>query len=338
MRNRRHSSETISERVQLRSLDVDAIFEQLRATTPYFQIVKYVADDIMTQCPFHSNGQEHKPSFGIGHNLNSPSYGLYHCFTCGARGTIIQLTNKLFGNLDEYDTTFVQQVSDIAYTEYRKPITLELRDFREHKPAVPEIQLRSYRDVHSDYLTNRHIDPLIQQLFDCGYDPVEEAVTFPVKDMEGKVCFVASRKIKYKQYRYPAGVEKPIYGLYELFSIFPDTEKLIIVESIINALTLWSWGIPAVALLGTGSQSQVDFLNSTFIKHYILCLDGDDAGKRGTKKLSTKLTGFVQTIPMFDGKDVNDLDETVFRGLMLLTHTVECDEEERGDDDELQDI
>ena len=41
-------------------------------------------------------------------------------------------------------------------------------------------------------------------------------------------------------------------------------------------------------------------------------------GRKGTEKLKKKLKGFVQVIPMFDGKDVNDLDEVVFRGLTLL--------------------
>lgn len=318
MDNHRHSSEKHRERVQLQSLDVTAIFEMLKATTSYFSISNYASEDIMTQCPFHGNGHEQNPSFGICYNRSSPYYGLYHCFSCDARGTIIQLVNRIYGNTNENDVSLVQQVSDVAYREYRTLRTLPSRKAIDTKPKVPEVKLRSYRDIRSDYLDNRHISPLIQQLFDCGYDPVEEMVTFPVKDTTGQVCFVATRTIKYKQYRYPAGVEKPIYGLYELFEIFPDTHRIVIVESIINALTLWGWGIPAVALLGTGSQSQIDFLNTLPIRHFILCLDGDDAGRKGTEKLKKKLKGFVQVIPMFDGKDVNDLDEVVFRGLMLL--------------------
>ena len=70
-------------------------------------------------------------------------------------------------------------------------------------------------------------------------------VTFPVKDSNGQVCFVATRTIKYKQYRYPAGVEKPIYGLCTSCLKYSQTHRIVIVESIINALTLWGWGIPA---------------------------------------------------------------------------------------------
>lgn len=318
MDNHRRFSETLSERIHLQSLDVDSIFEMLRATTPYFQITKHTQDSIQTQCPFHSMGQERNPSFGICNNRQSPAYGLYHCFTCDAKGTIVQLVNRLNGIDDDNDTTLIQQVSDIVYSEYRQPIVLNLRAVKDKKSTVHDIVLKSYRDIHTDYLTNRQVAPLIQQLFDCGYDPVQEAVTFPVKDINGKVCFVATRKIKYKQYHYPAGVEKPLYGLYELLTLFPDSTSIVIVESIINALTLWSWQIPAVALLGTGSQTQIDFLNSLNIRHFILCLDGDSAGWKGTDKLKNSLNAFVQVIPMIPGKDVNDLDETVFRSLMLL--------------------
>ena len=68
MDNRRHSSETHRERVYLQSLDVTAIFEMLKATTSYFSISNYASEDIMTQCPFHGNGHEQNPSFGICYN------------------------------------------------------------------------------------------------------------------------------------------------------------------------------------------------------------------------------------------------------------------------------
>ena len=53
-------------------------------------------DDIMTNCPFHKDGQERKPSFGV-----SRIDGKCHCFTCGWAGTIDQMISEVFGHYDE---------------------------------------------------------------------------------------------------------------------------------------------------------------------------------------------------------------------------------------------
>lgn len=305
------------EKVVLSSIDVDAVFELLRNTTPYFNKWSTTQDDILTQCPFHGLGNEQHPSFGICNNRSKPSYGLYHCFACSASGTIVQLVNRLMTNRDDNDLTLIQQVSDVAFAEYRTLPRLKPRD-NNKEASVSDIELKSYRVTHVDYLDKRGIKPLIQKAFDCGYDGVQEAVTFPVKRLDGSVCFVVRRKIKYKQYHYPLGVEKPIYGLYEFQQMFPDRREVVVVESVINALTLWGWGIPAIALLGTGSQSQIDFLNKTDLRTYMLCLDGDAAGWKGTEKLKKQLRGYVTVIPMIPGKDVNDLTEAEFKALYML--------------------
>ena len=46
------------EKVVLSSIDVDAVFEMLKNSTPYFNKVSYTQDDIVTQCPFHGFGNE----------------------------------------------------------------------------------------------------------------------------------------------------------------------------------------------------------------------------------------------------------------------------------------
>lgn len=306
-------------RVHLPSIDVDSVFEFLQNTTPFFRLRSDTQDDILTQCPFHGNGNERHPSFGICNNRSSSKYGLYHCFTCGESGNIVQLINKLHdvGNIN--DTTLISQVSDIAFTDYRGAVTVKPREPIK-LPTVTNVELMSYRLTHSDYLDKRGINPLVQQVFDCGYDEVNEAVTFPVRHLDGSVYFVVQRKIKYKRYHYPPGVEKPVYGLFEFSKIFPNRRDVIIVESIINALTLWGWGFPALALLGTGTQTQIDFLNSTDFRKYILCLDGDTAGDNGTVKLRKQLKGYVTTIPMFRGKDINDLTKSTFMLLHALRY------------------
>lgn len=310
--------------VDLKSIDVDAVFEALRASTSFFRIVEESGDDISTQCPFHGFGNEKHPSFGICHNRANPQYGKYHCFACHAKGTIISLVNHLSNRNpgDNYGIDFIRSVSDIQYVD-RVGIT----NLAPRTPIKPEevtgVELMSYRTTSVPYLSEvRHIKPIIQRVFDTGYDPVTNSVTFPVKRLDGSVSFIVRRSIEKKWYNYPLGVDKPVYGVFEFDRIVPKTSlfsrRVVIVESIINALTLWGYGIPAWAMLGTGSQAQLDFLNSTDIREYLLCFDGDKAGLEATYKMQKKLKARTSVIPMLPSKDVNDLSEYVMRLLYTI--------------------
>ena len=123
--------------------------------------------------------------------------------------------------------------------------------------------------------------------------------------------FFCRRSVEGKLYNYPSGVTKPVYGI---DMIPPDCKQVIICESIINALTLWTWGYIAVALMGTGNQYQLTQLKRLGVKEFVICTDGDEAGIKAATKLrnALKQVAIVTVIEMPDGKDVNDLYKEVF--------------------------
>lgn len=111
----------------------------------------------------------------------------------------------------------------------------------------------------------------------------------------------------------PIGVKKPVYGLNK---ITIDMKEVVVCESIINALTLWTWGIPAVALLGTGTKEQYEILRNTQIRTFILAFDGDDAGYRATNRFIMEVKNkiiFYYILP--NGKDINDLTYEEYKKL-----------------------
>ena len=223
---------------------------------------------------------------------------------------------------DRYGLDFIQTISDVEFVDRSGNITLAPRTPIK-PPEVTEVELMSYRSTSVPYLTDvRHIKPIIQRVFDTGFDPVTNSVTFPVKRPDGSVAFVVRRAIDKKWYNYPLGVDKPVYGVFEFNKIVPNNsifaKRVVLVESIINAQTLWGHGIPAWALLGTGSGTQVDFLNTTDIREFLICMDGDNAGTKGAAKLQQALKARTSIIPMLPKKDVNDLSEYVMRVLYTL--------------------
>ena len=75
--------------------------------------------------------------------------------------------------------------------------------------------------------------------------------------------------------------------------------------------TLWKLDYPAICLFGTGGGNQYKMLNKLPIRHYILALDNDEAGKKGSRKLVQYLgkTKLLSKVHYIDNRDINELDE-----------------------------
>ena len=90
--------------------------------------------------------------------------------------------------------------------------------------------------------------------------------------------------------------------------------EVVVCESQINTLTCWTWGIPAIGLIGTGSGEQYKILKHSGIRNYHLALDGDLAGEQGTRRFIKNMPKdvMIDVIPIPQGKDVNDLSKDEF--------------------------
>lgn len=280
-------------RTELLSQDVDV-----------FSVTKENGNNIQTTCPFHKGGRERKPSFGI--NVDN---GACNCFTCGWKGYLPYLVGTLFKRDEEYGLKWLTTNFNSNSIEHRAGINLPSRNtVRPRKKVVEESALDTYRYTHP-YMYQRGLSDYVIGLFDVGYDKDSKCITFPVKDLSGDVVFVARRSVSYKYFNYPSGVDKPVYGAY----LFTEGKykKCYIVESFFNCLTLWKLGLPAVALMGTGTKEQYTILDKLPVREYVIALDPDEAGRLGTVKLRKYLSGshIIKEIVYTDDRDVNDLQE-----------------------------
>ena len=297
--------------------DIDRMLLQLqkellqRYGILYFKDQKKSGNNLQFTCPFHANGQERKPSCGM--NIET---GKFNCFTCGEKGSVEQFVSKCFNIADngEYGAKWLLQLFSDSTYETRKGLYLPQRKHYEPKEYVSEKELDKYRWYH-EYMWKRRLTPEIVELFDIGYDKNTNCITFPVNDLSGKCVFVARRSVNTKFFSYPAQSEKPVYGLDKCL----NAKVLYVCESFINALTLWTYGLKAVALLGTGSKNQYEILTKCGARKYYLCFDGDNAGKRGADRFikNVKNDSIKVVVEMPNGKDVNDSSKKLF--LKLVT-------------------
>lgn len=315
-------------------LDEFGLIRKYRVTNGWYRIY----------CPFHNDGNEKKPSCGVllqDEVRDGKTYtaGMWHCFACGASYDLKTGIQKVLDNsksssmsanawLEQNVPGFVADTSSFDYLVDRESVkklnskfALDYLCKKENKTReyVDEKELQSYRYT-TPYMYERKLTDEVIEKFDVGVDlnyipdgrkKKVPTITFPVRDKQGRTLFVYRRSIATKGFYMPKGIEKPVYGLYELPK---HCQSLILCESIFNALTCYVYGKPAVALLGTGTPKQIEQLKLLGVNEFVLGLDPDEAGNRGCDKLKRALSdvAFVRKMEIPTGKDINDLTKDEF--------------------------
>ena len=303
------------------------------------QLNRPIGDWYSIYCPLPHNGHyEKKPSCGVllhdqYKNGKKTPAGFCHCFSCSWAAPLPETITQILktrgigkSGLDwlkenvpgfepdnvDFEFLIPQELSSAITSKYAIDY-INSQIIQESKSFVSESELASYRMI-VPYMYQRGLTDEIIVQYDIGYDanfippgrkkPMP-CITFPVKDLLGRTLFLCRRSIEGKFFHYPQGVEKSVYGIYELPK---GVKSVIICESCLNALRLRTFGYYAVALLGTGTSYEIEQLKQLGVPEFILCLDGDEAGQRGAAKLKKALSkvAIIWTVHMPPDKDAND--------------------------------
>ena len=289
-------------------------------------------DNIQTNCPFHHEGQERKPSFGIlTKQKGKEKAGTCHCFACGWTGSFAEMVSNIFGydDLGLYGGKWLIRNFLTVQIENRPDILEGFNDRNNscnHRTymdmgntiqTIPEEELDKYRNYHP-YMWKRKMTPEVVEIFDIGYDKDTNCITFPVRDEYGNCVFVARRSVVSKFFNYPQNAEKPVYGLYELSQLTNYPDEVIICESMIDAITCWVYGKYAVALNGLGNDLQFRQLRQMPNRKFILATDMDSAGQKARIRLKGQLDNKLVSEYIWDikmAKDINDMTKEQFLSL-----------------------
>lgn len=300
-----------------------------------FHIFRNNGENIQTNCPFHKDGQERKPSFGVNGEIDK-----CHCFSCGWAGTIEEMISELYGYQDEgkFGKRWLIKRFNTIEIETRRNImeefendnntlcssifnrsdkrsdrilcgkTRQVRLSNEtEQKEITEEELDKYRYIHP-YMYERGLTDEIIERFDIGYDRERKEITFPVRDIEGRCVFIAGRSVKSKFFRLPKDTDKPLYQGYR----FTDGsyKYCYITESFLNCLTCWKYDKPSIAMIGTGNKKQYEILNKLPVREYILAFDPDEAGRKAAERFKKNVHGkIIKELVYTDNRDINDLQE-----------------------------
>ena len=270
------------------SKDIRAILELLKSqlSNGKLRTIKFNdAENVTLTCPSHSDGLENNPSCSIYiGNSDKLMWGNCHCFTCGFSGPLWHFVAECFDKSDDFGKAWLKKY----FTEYEmgdesgfdEDIDLRINNNKKVN-REKRVDLSRFQSWHP-YMDKRKLTKEVCEKFSIKYDPETQCIVFPVYDENGDLLFLTRRSVNTNQFIIDKDIEKPVYLLDTVLR--EHIKEVYVCESQINALTLWSWGYPAVALFGTGTNYQYHILNNTDILVYHLCLDGDGAGYSGIKR------------------------------------------------------
>lgn len=289
-----------------------------------FHMFRNNGENIQTNCPFHKQGQERKPSFGVNGEIDK-----CHCFACGWSGTIEEMISELYGYIDngkfgehwlsrKFNSIEIETRPNIMEGFHGRNIKNDILGGRcssttsdkvsnNQDTFISDEELDKYRYIHP-YMYERGLTDEIIERFDIGYDRARKELTFPIRDIDGRCVFIAGRSTERKFFRLPKGNSKPIYQGYRF--VTGGYRVAYITESFLNCLTCWKYDKPAMAMIGTGNKKQYEILNKLPVREYILAFDPDEAGRKATERFKKCVHGkIIKELVYPDNRDINDLQE-----------------------------
>ncbi|WP_178023062.1 toprim domain-containing protein [uncultured Paenibacillus sp.] len=237
-----------------------------------------------------------RPSFRVITDPDSPHFGCW--VDMGAtdpryrRGGPVQLLAMLRGISEDEARRILAEEKGDGPADY---ITLHLREpTAKSRPKPLDITpLDRYSTQTSDYLTNRGISPDVQALFRTGYDPQSRAITIPWLDAAGRLMTVKYRTTYAKRFWYAKDgvpVRDLIYGIDVIYA--QGIRKVAIVEAELDALVLWTMGMPAIATGGAAfNEKKRDLILRSPIEEIVLVRDNDAAGRQWRNEIVAALSG-----------------------------------------------
>jgi DNA primase len=292
-----------------RSLDLVAVLEEMGV-----EIKRISGSEVNGRCPVHHK-YKGRDSTGYSWSINSES-GLWHCWTCGARGNLGHLVSELSadpGMLWHVQRHLIvnglSRIGNEAATV--RESTVNWSDYAQFAPLPPQIlELRSLSELEA-------------RRFGIRWDTVNKCVVIPIVSPIGELLGWQSKKSGWFR-NHPEGVRKGS----TLFGIERAIESTaLLVESPLDVVrfhSVVSSSVSALASFGASvSKEQISLLCDRFDK-VIIAMDNDDAGKISSEKLSHCLPSLRNGVYFWvyesSAKDIGDMtDEQIRKGVHSVT-------------------
>lgn len=323
------------------SVDVESLVRALG-----FRISRSTGSEVRAPCIIH--GGDNPTAFSIRTDIKK-----WKCFTkkCEQDSTgrsdndIIALVRRVTGksfmeaihyladfsglNLDD-ETLFVQ---DTEERRRRKDMTSYIRSVKNiqkqrNLPEITESQVAEFCYRRDDYFLRLGFSESTLDTFEVG-SMIDRSgtprATIPIRDESGVLAGMSARRTDSNaeprylvEYEFQKG--QVLYNMHRALASGENT--VLLVEGFKALWAVWESGFPnVVACMGANlSKDQVLALCTSGFTNCLIMLDGDEAGRAGTKAVEKKLRPYFNTLvlPLPEGSSPDDFSREELRDLIQL--------------------
>jgi len=281
-------------------------------------------DELVVTCPNdeHAGGLEAHPDCHINLDESKARFAAFHCFACGEHGSFDRFVALCFSSSLDYAQEWLIKNYGVL-CETTKPMEgfIQLNKSKAAQAFDSDfLRTQSEFDTYQSwcsYLAKRNLSRDVCYQFQVKYDPTRRQVIFPIKDATDNLVMYAKRSIDSKIFYMTENADKPVYGLNMIKKY--NIKTCMVVEGLIDMLTCWTHGVPAVAMLGEMSPQQIESLNKSELRSLYLAFDNDWAGKKFNALIKKSLSPNILTTDVqfpAGKKDPNDLSDDEWNNLV----------------------
>lgn len=272
--------------------------------------IKKRGKNYVALCPFHP---DKNPSLNI-----SREKGLFHCFGCGAGGTIYHFVMKIenvnferaveivanWANV-EIPSFEISKKSDWVYSFHEKLAKYFKENLLKNEKllnylfergldinGIEKFSLGYAPSEINDFLTNENVSE--NKLKETGIYPYKnfsKRLIFPIRTISGKIVGFSGRAMEGEEPKYINSQEsifkkgENLYGLYENKDEIIRTKEAILVEGYMDVIVLYIKGVRnAVSSMGTSFTEEQGRVLKRFADRLYISFDPDVGGVEGAKR------------------------------------------------------
>jgi DNA primase len=292
----------IKKRVPLAAVLAHYRIDELRRSGP---------DRLRGRCPLH--GGAGREAFHV-----NTAEQVFHCFSCGAGGSVFDLVAALEGcGIREA----AQRLSGWRNDNFAPESTITKKT---SSVAPLGFRLRGV-DVRHPYLISRGIHEATAHEFGIGYYAgpglMSRRLVIPIDDDAGRLVGYCGRSLDGSEprYRFPAGFAKSqvLFNLHRAAAT--RQSSVILVEGFFDCLKVYQAGFGSVvALMGSALYAQQRRLLLERFRRIVLMLDGDAPGRRAAAVVSARLSAAcsVRIVQISENRQPDQLSKQALRELL----------------------
>jgi DNA primase len=306
-------------------------FAAIKARVPLLRVLEHYQmaaglrrsgkDHYRGRCPLHRG--EGREAFHV-----DTAQQLFHCFSCGAGGTVLDLVagmehcgvreaaEKLAAWSALPASALGRALPPVPCTE------LTVTKKREVRPLG--FRLRGV-DSHHPYLRARGIEEQTAAAFEIGFYAgrglLQRRLVIPIHNEWGQLVAYCGRALDGAEprYKFPAGFAKSevLFNLHR--AVAARKQRVIVVEGFFDCLRVHQAGFGCVvALMGSALYERQRWLLTEHFRQIVLMLDGDIPGRQASASIAAQLAPYrpVRHIELTCNMQPDQLSEQAVREIL----------------------